>query len=429
MKVEIKNLPKSEVELTITVPFETYKKWEKKALEDIGKEIKVEGFRPGNVPEDIVRKKVDAKTIKGATLDYVFPQTYSKAAQEHDLKVIAQPKVEIKKDIEKDGDDFVYTATVAIMPEVKVGNYKKIKVSKKPVKVEQKSIDESIELLMGRFAEWNDVEGEAKLEDRAECDFEGFDEGGAAITSTASKNHPIILGSKTMIPGFEDAILGMKKGETKEFNIDFPKDYHAKNMQGKKVKFKITVNRIEEKKSQTLNDSMVAKITGKSQTVDDFKKMVEKNLQAEIEQKAKAEHENAIVSEIIKITKAELPDAMIEQELDMMMNEQKQRITQQGMQWDKYMEHIKKTEEDFKKDFSKGAEERIYARLGVHHIIQDAKIETDDAEVNTKIEEMIAKYPKEQGQQIRDHYLKDPQAFRGFKYNLSADKLFKMLTK
>jgi trigger factor len=221
----------------------------------------------------------------------------------------------------------------------------------------------------------------------------------------------------------------MKKGEEKEFTVDFPKEYHAKNMQGKKVKFKITVNRVEEKKEQVLDDSMVAQITGKTQSVDEFKKMVEENLKAEMEQKGKAEHENAVVAEILKITKTELPDAMIDQELDRMIEEQKKRIGQQGLTWEKYLDHIKKTEEDFRVDHRKNAEDRIKAQLGVHNIIQDAKIETSDDEVNAKIQEMVAKYPADQQDQVRDHFLKDPQAYRGLKYNLSADKLFDMLTK
>ena len=252
MKVEIKKLPKSEVQLTISVPFETYKKWEKRALEELGKEIKVPGFRSGHVPEEVIREKVREEGVKEATVEIVLPQTYAKAVTENKLDVIARPKVEIKSDIKKDGDDFVYIATVAVMPEVKVGDYKKIKVARKPVTVDPKSVEETVKLVMERFAEWKDVERKAQKGDRAEVDFEGFDEEGKAIQNTASKNHPVILGNGVMVPGFEDAIVGMGKGETKEFTVQFPKEYHAKFMQGKKVKFKLTLNRLEEKLEQKL---------------------------------------------------------------------------------------------------------------------------------------------------------------------------------
>ncbi|MBN2095906.1 trigger factor [Candidatus Peregrinibacteria bacterium] len=429
MKVDIKKLPKSEVELTITVPYETYQKWEKKALEDIGKNIKISGFRPGNIPEDVIRKNVEPESIKAATFDYVLPQTYAEAVQKNDLHVVAQPKVDIKKTVEKEGDEFVYTATVAVMPEVKMGDYKKIKVARKPAKVEAKSIDDTIQMIMDRYAEWKDVERKAEEGDRAELAFEGFDEKGEAIPNTVSKNHPVILGSKTMVPGFEEAVAGMGKGETREFEVKFPKDYHAKPMQGKKVKFKVTLNRLEAKKEQILDEDMVEKITGKKQSVEEFKKLVEEDLKKEIEYRNSQAHDNAVVSEVIKITKADLPEALIEQELGMMLEEQKRRVQQQGLSWEQYLGHIKKTEDDFKKDHRKGAEERVLARLGIQHIIKDADLKVEEQEVDKKIQEIISQYPEEQQKMARDHFEKDDNARRNIRHNMAADKLIDMLSK
>ena len=429
MKVEVKKLPKSEVELTITVPYETYQKWEKKALEEIGKEIKVSGFRQGNIPEDVVRENVKPEEIKGATLDIVLPQTYSEVVKSENLQVVAQPKVDIKSPVDKEGDDFVYVATVAVMPEVKVGDYKKIKVARKPIKVEAKNVEATIKMITDRYAEWKDMERPAKENDRAELNFEGFDESGAAIPNTASKNHPIVLGSKTMVPGFEEAVVGMSKGEEKEFEVDFPKDYHAKPMQGKKVKFKVTLNRLEEKKEQKFDEAMIEKITGKKQSVDEFKKLVEEDLKKEMEQKNRQDHDNVVVSEVIKITKAELPDAIIEQELSVMLEEQKRRVQQQGLQWDQYLEHVKKTEDDFKKDHRKGAEDRVLARLGIQYIIKDAELKVAEDEVDKKIVEMIGKYPDEQKKMAKEHFEKDENARRNLKHNMAADKLIDMLSK
>jgi trigger factor len=313
MTVEVKKLPKSEVQLTITVPYNDYIKWEKKALEEISKEIKVPGFRSGNIPEEIVRKNVSPEAIKGATLDFVFPQTYAEAVKSNDIQVIAQPKVDIKSDIKKEGDDFVYVATVAVMPEVTVGNYSKIKVAKKEAKVEQKSIDDTINMIMDRYAEWKDVERKAQKGDRVEITFEGFDMEEKAIPNTGSKNHPVVIGSNTMVPGFEDGVIGMSKGENKEYPVTFPEKYHSASLQGKVVMFKVTLNRIEQKLEQKLDDAMVEKITGKKQSVDELKKLVEEDLKAEMEHRNREEHDNAVVSEIIKITKVEIPEAMVEQ--------------------------------------------------------------------------------------------------------------------
>ena len=428
MKVEIKTLPKSELQLTITVPYKTYEKWQKKAMEEIGKNIKVSGFRAGHIPEDVIRKKVSPEEIKAATLDHLLPQTYSEAIQKDKVPVIAQPNVEIKSDVEKEGDDFVYVAKVAVMPEVKMGDYKKIKVKREKSEVKKESIKETIKMIMERYAEWQDVDRAAKKDDRAEIEFAGFNNEGKAIPNTDSKNHPIILGSKTMIPGFEDAIIGMKKGESKEEDIKFPENYHAKEMQGKKVKFKITLNRLEEKKEQKLDESMVEKITGKKQSIKEFEKLVEADLQVEMDRRGQEEHDNKVVTEVMKITKTEIPAILIDEELGYMMDEQKKHIAQQGLKWEDYLKHINKTEEDFKNENRKMAEERIKARLGVQHIIQDAKISADDKEVKARIEEMIAKYPKEQQKNVKDHY-KDEKNYTFLKNNMAADKLIAMLTK
>jgi len=429
MKTEVKNLPKSQVELTITVSYEDYKKAEKQALEELSKEIKVDGFRSGNIPEDVIRKQVDEQTIQGVTLEKAIPPSYMQAVKENDVQVIAQPKVDIKEHVKKEGDNLVYTATVAIMPEVKIGNYKKIKVTREKAKVEKKQINDTIQMIMDRFAEWEDVKRKAKKDDRVEITFTGYDTDGKAIPNTASKNHPIVLGSKTMVPGFEDAIIGMDIGKEKEFDITFPKEYHSKQMQGQKVHFKLKLDRLEQKKEQKLDESLIEKVTGKKQSVDEFKKRVESDLLAETQTRIQREHDNKVVQEIIKITTADLPDELINQEVESLKNEQKQRVAQQGLTWEQYLQHIKKTDEDFGKDHKKAAENRLLARLGVTHILKDAKIKVEDAEVDKKLDEMIARYPKEQQKHAKEHYKKDSDGYRSLKNNMAADKLIEMLTK
>jgi trigger factor len=437
MKSELKQLPKSQAELTITVPYEDYQKAEKLAIQEISKEIKVDGFRSGNIPENIVREHVGDPDIKAVTLEKLIPLTYAQAVKEHDVQVIAHPKIDVKQHVKKAGDELVYTATVAIMPEVTMGDYKKIKVKKPDVKVEKKQIDETIQMITDRFAEWIDVKRAAKKGDRAEVTFEGFEpstgSGGTdkkkAIPNTASKNHPIILGANTMVPGFEDAIIGMEVSKEKEFDIKFPSEYHLKSMQGKTIRFKLTLNRLEEKKEQKLDDVMIEKITGQKQSVSDFKKRVEEDLLSEMKMRAQRDHDNKVVQEIIKITKADLPDELIHQEIDMLKSEQKQRVAQQGITWDQYLQHIKKGDEDFEKDHHKPAEERLLARLGVTYILKDSKIEVKDEEVDKKISELVSNYPKEHQEHVREHYKKDSDNYKSLKNNMAADKLIEMLSK
>jgi len=426
MKAEIKNLPKSQVELTITVPYADYAKAEKQAIELLGKEIKVDGFREGQVPEDVIREKAGPETIQSATFEQVIPVTYAAAVKEHNVQVISQPKVDIKTPVQKEGDDLVYTATVSIMPEVKIGDYKKIKVKKEAVKVTDKEVNETLEMIVNRFAEWKDVEREAKDGDRVEVDFEGFDSDGKSIANTASKNHPVVLGTKAMVPGFEEALVGVKKDEEKEFTVDFPKEYHAKEMQGKKVTFKAKVGRVEEKLASELTEELIEKATGQKQSVEDFKKRVAEDLEREMKQRVQAEVDNKVVAEIIKITTAELPEALIAEEINMLKEERKQAVTKQGLTWEQYLQHIKKTDEDFANDHQKPAEERLLARLGVNQIIREEKVEVSDEEVEKRVQELVGMYPPEQKDKVLEYYKKDSEAYRGLKNNMSADKLIAM---
>ena len=426
MKATLKTLPKSQIELTITVPYADYVKAQKQALERISKEMKVDGFRSGHIPEDVVRERAGEALINSVTLETLVPVTYTAAVKEHNVLVIAQPKIEVKNHVKKEGDELVYTATVATMPEVKLGNYKKIKVKKQPVKVTEKELNETLDMIVNRFAEWKTVERAAKDGDRVELDFEGFDQEGKLIPNTASKNHPVVLGSKTMIPGFEEAIIGMKVAQEKEFDIDFPKDYHAKEMQGKKVKFKVKLGRVEEKIEQQLTEAMIEKLTGQKQSVADFKKHVEEDLEREMKQRAQAEVDNKVVQEIVKITSAELPDSLIEDEISLLKEERMAAVKRQGLTWEQYLKHIKKTDDDFAKDYRKPAEERLLARLGVNQIIKEEKVEASDEEVEKSINEQAAAYPEDQQKSVLDYYKKGSEAYKTLKNNLSADKLINM---
>lgn len=426
MKATLKKLPKSQVELSITVPFADYAKAEKQALEQISKEMNVDGFRSGHIPEEVVREKAGAAMIESVTLENIIPVSYTAAVKENNIMVIAQPKIDVKNHVKKEGDELVYTATVSVMPEVKLGNYKKIKVKKAAVKVTEKELNETLEMIINRFAEWKNVERNAKNGDRVELDFEGFDEAGKSIPNTASKNHPVVLGSKTLIPGFEEAVIGMKVGEEKEFFIDFPADYHAKEMKGKKVKFKAKLGRVEEKVDQKLTEAMIEKVTGQKQSVDDFKKRVEEDLKHEMEQRAQAEVDNKVVQEIIKITSVELPESLIEDEIGLLKEERMQAVKRQGLTWEQYLAHLKKTDADFAKDYRKPAEERLAARLGVNQIIKEEKVEASEADVEKRIQEMAGQYPEDQRKKVLDYYKKGSEAYRILKNNMSADMLINM---
>ncbi len=430
MPANLKKLPKSEVELTVSVPYAEWLKAEKWALAELSSKMPFEGFRPGHVPEAMIRERAGVQLLQSATLEHVLPPTYAAAVKEHSLPVVAAPRVDVKAMVEKEGDTLVYTARVAVMPEVKLGDYKKIKVARKKAEVTPKEVQDTLQMIADRFAEWNEVPlgRVAQKGDRAELTFEGFNEKGEPLKGTASKNHPVILGSGVMIPGFEEAVEGMKAGETKTFTVTFPKDYRAEDLKGKKATFKVTLEKLEERTKKELDAGDIKRWTGREMTPDDFKKDVEAQLLSEVTARLNREHDQKVIEEILKITKTDVPEALILEELEAMKADQKARIESQGLTWEQYLAHLKKTDAEFAKDHQKTAEERIRGRLGVQHIMKEAKIEVSPEEVEVKVAEIIAALPQEDRKRATEWYKRGTEAWVSLKNNLAADKLINMLS-
>ena len=420
MKYEVKELAKSTVKITIEVPVEELKKHKEKAAEDISKDVKIDGFRSGKVPLDVLEKHVDKKHIIAHALEIATQFSYAEAVTKGKLKVISRPKINFTSDTTKEDEPLKFEAEVAVLPEVKVKDYKSIKIPKEEVKVTEKEIGEVVEDLKKHFKEWKDVEREVQKGDRVETDFEGFeppkkgdkDKELKAIPNTASKNHPIMVGENIMVPGFEDALIGMKKDEKKEFEVTFPKEYHNKDFQGKKVLFKAEVKRIEAGEDQDLNEALVEKVTGQKMSVEDFKKDIEKNVKAQKEQKAVQGRETKYLEEILKRAEVEVPEPMVEEELDYIVQDMQQDLMQKGMTLEKFLEQTKMKMEDLRKKYKEEAERRIKTRLALTHIIDAEKVEVTDKELEDEITKMVGFYPEEQREKMREEMTKGDEKFK-----------------
>ncbi len=420
MKYEVKELAKSTVKITIEVPVEELKKHKEKAAKDISKDVKIDGFRSGKVPLDVLEKHVDKKHIIAHALEIATQYSYAEAVTKGKLKVISRPKINFTSDTTKEDEPLKFEAEVAVLPEVKVKDYKSIKIPKEEVKVTEKEIGEVVEDLKKHFKEWKDVEREVQKGDRVETDFEGFeppkkgdkDKELKAIPNTASKNHPIMVGENIMVPGFEDALIGMKKDEKKEFEVTFPKEYHNKDFQGKKVLFKAEVKRIEAGEDQDLNEALVEKVTGQKMSVEDFKKDIEKNVKAQKEQKAVQGRETKYLEEILKRAEVEVPEPMVEEELDYIVQDMQQDLMQKGMTLEKFLEQTKMKMEDLRKKYKEEAERRIKTRLALTHIIDAEKVEVTDKELEDEITKMVGFYPEEQREKMREEMTKGDEKFK-----------------
>ncbi|MBI4235168.1 trigger factor [Candidatus Peregrinibacteria bacterium] len=397
----LKKLPKSLVELKIEVPAEILELAKKRACEQISRDVKVKGFRPGHVPPHILELHIDKKYIDAHTQDLAIQRAYAQVIIDQNLQIAARPKVKIDSE-----NPLTFTATVAVMPEVVIKDYKNIKVAKEEVKVTEKDIDEVIADMKKYATVYKDVEREAKKGDRVEVDFEGFDKDDKAVAGTKSQNHPVILGGNSLIPGFEDEIVGLKKDEKKEFDITFPKDYGKKDFQGKKLKFKVEVKRVEEAIEPEINDEFVEKITGKKESVADFRKNIEKNVQAQKEEKAQRDRETKYIEELIKKADIELPDDLVDEEAEYILQEVKDEISAKNFEFAKFLEQSKTTEDDLRKKYRPEAERRLKMRLAIQYILKTEKIEVSKEDLAKELEHVKSFYPEKEHRKIQDDFNK-----------------------
>lgn len=388
MDYKIKKLAKSEVEIKVTVSKEALEKAKKVACDKISKDVKIKGFRPGHVPQDILEKNVDPKYIEAYSQDIAIQKTYAEIVVKENLQVVARPSVKIDSEA-----PLTYTAKVAVLPEVEIKDHKSIKVKKQEIKIDKKEIDEVVETLKKRVTTYKDTERAAKIGDRAEIDFEGFDKDGKPVEGTASKNHPVILGENSLIPGFEEEVVGLKVGDKKEFKITFPKDYGKEDFQGKELTFKIQLQRLEEPSEVKVDEDFVAKITGKKDSVDSLRKEIEENLKLRKEGEQKQEQENEYIEKLLKKTKVELPESLINEEAKFILEDMKKNIESKGLKFSQFLEQAKTKEEDLLEKYKKEAERRLKVRLALQKLMEIEEIKIDNKEIQEEFDKFKAMSP------------------------------------
>jgi trigger factor len=426
MQVTVKQLPKSSVAITIEAPESALETFRKQAIAHFQKEVKIAGFRAGHVPEDKLIAHVGGEAITRETLDLAIQQLYVEAVKEKDLRVVARPDVNVESVA-----PLKFTATVAVLPEVTLGDYKKIKLKKEEIKIEKEEIAVLVKDIQKRNATTTEIKDRAaKKGDKVEIDFAGSTPDGVPLDGTQSKNHPLELGSGQFIPGFEEGIEGMQIGAEKEQTLQFPKDYHAKQLAGKDVKFKIKLNKIEAVQLPELNDELAKKVSGgKAEKWDKVESDIRDYLTSQKENQAAEKLENALIEELLKICKVEVPDAMIDEEVEYMLADMKQRISQGGLTWEKYLEMQKKTEDEFKAAQRDEAEKRVKVRLIVNKLLEAEKTEISVAELAEHIAKIQAQYPAAEHEKIAKSYDPLSQSGQRLKHQLKVIKLLSTLTK
>ncbi len=383
MKSKLEKLPDSRVKITVTTTTDEFKEYYDKALIALSQKIKLPGFRPGKVPADIALRNIGEDAVKAEAVEESIPNFYYQAVIEHKLHPVSKPDVEVKSI--DDGLEFV--ASVDVLPEVAVKDWKNIRIKKNVIeKVTPDSVAKVTEQLRKERAKFNEPKGPVKSGDFASISFEGS-VGGVAREDMASKSHPMVVGENTMIPGFEDNIVGMKTGDEKEFEIVFPKDYHQKELAKKKAKFKITLENHREIELPEADDNF-AKLFGKD-TFAEFESAIEEELSREGETEAKRKDEDMVLSELAKRTKVTLPKSMVDEEVNRLFENMKKRLGLDELKLAMFLEKQKKTVEEIKKEMRDQATKNVTVGLALGEVMRDMEVKPDDKEAINKVLEKL----------------------------------------
>lgn len=406
----------------ITIKIEG-KEWEDaldKAFEKANKKVKIDGFRQGKAPKEVFIKKYGEESLFMDAADLVLQPAYQKMLDENkDVEIVAQPEVALKS-ISKDGVEFIFTITTK--PEVKLGKYKKLGVKKEKVEVTKEEIESALNETLNRYAENVVKEGKVENGDIAIIDFEGFKDG-VAFEGGKGENYSLTIGSNTFIPGFEDQIIGMSKDEEKDINVTFPEDYHSEDLKGQKVVFKVKVNEIKTTKIPELDKDFFEDLAMEGiDSKESLEKQLEENIKAHKEQHAEDHYIDELLKKGIENMEVDIPEAMINEELDRMIRQYEENLKMQGLTLQQFYQFTNSDEAALKDQMKEEAEKRVASRLLLEAIKVEEKIEIADDEAKKEAEELAKKYNME-----KDEFLKLFGGIEMVKYDMEMRRAIEIL--
>ena len=423
MNVKVEKKENSVVEIEFTMDKEQFNVELDKAFKQNAKKFKVPGFRNGMVPRAVVEKTYGEAVLYEYVIENTVDEAYRTAVIENNLEIVSRPELDIKQ-IGKD-KDFIFVVNVCVKPEAKVSNYKGIEVKKVRNREKKKEVEEEIERTREKNARIVTVEDKArelKNGDISVIDFEGFvDE--KAFEGGKAENFELTIGSGQFIPGFEDQMIGMKVDEERDINVKFPEEYHATDLAGKDATFKVKLHEIKEKILPELDDEF-AKDISEFDTLEEYRKDVNKKVKQRKENQAKAEKEQEAIEKFIEKVEVTIPDGMIDEEVEKMVEEMNANLSYQGLNIDQYLQYMGMSLEDYKKEMRGQAEKRIKLNLGLEAVATQEKVEVSDEDIDTKIKELAAQY----GAKDEESLLKNENARNYMKQELIHEKTLKVIT-
>lgn len=400
MNVKVEKQENSKVVLEFTMGKEDFNKALDEAFKKNAKYFKVPGFRNGKVPRNIVEKVYGEGVLYETVIEDTVDAEYRKAVEENNLEVVSRPEMDVKQ-IGKD-KDFIYTVTLYVKPEAKVSKYKGLEIEKVDAKVTKKDIEAELESVRNKNANVVSVDNrDLKQNDISTIDFEGFVDG-VAFEGGKGENFELTIGTGQFIPGFEDQLVGMQIGEEREIQVTFPTEYHAENLAGKPATFKVKLISIKEKVLPELDDEF-AKDVSEFETLEEYKKDLEEKVKTRKENQAKAERESKAIEKLVENVEVEIPSAMIDSEVEQMVEQFSQNLAYQGMSLEQYLAYTNTNSEDFKASLRPNAEKDVKLKLGLEFISKAEKIEVEDKEIDERIEELSKQYGSDDSTSLKQN--------------------------
>ncbi len=409
-------------EVVIKIEGEDWKKALDKAFKKLNKEAKIDGFRPGKAPKEVYIKKYGMTSLYMEAAESCLNEAYEMMLKENgDDVIVAQPEINLSAVT----DDYVeFKFNLTLKPEVKLGKYKGLDVKKDTVKVTKKEVSEAIEQMRQRYIENIDKEGKVANGDVAIIDFEGFKDG-VAFDGGKGEDYSLKIGSNTFIPGFEEKIIGMEKGEEKDINLTFPEDYHAEDLKGKDVVFKVKVKEIKEQKLPELDKDFFLDLGMEGiETKEDLEKQLEENIKVRKEAEADNKYIDDLLAEVAKNTKIDIPEAMIEEEIDRILKQYEENLKMQGITLEMFYQFTNSDEQALRDQMQEEAKNRVTYRLILEEIAKEEKIEVTDEDAETEATNLATRY-----QMDKDEFLKLFGGLDMVKYDLKMRQALEVLKK
>lgn len=390
MQIKREQINPTKVKLTIGAEPALLESIKQEAVKGLGQNAKVQGFRAGKAPTKLIEQQLDQSVLQTQVLEKAVNRLYVDAVQQENIRPASQPEIAITKFVPFTTLEF--TAEVDSVGDIKVADYKKIKLASKPVEVTTKDVNEVLENLLGRSAEKKPVERAAKLGDEVVINFKGVDAKTQEKIQGADGNEfPLALGSKTFIPGFEEELVGVKPGNTKKFDLVFPKDYGAKALQNKKVSFTVEVLKVQELAKPKLDDKFAATV-GPFKTLTELKADIKKQLAAEKQREAQQIFDNELLEKIAEKSTAVIPESMVEEEIDRMEEEEKRNLAYRGQTWQEHLNDEGVDEAGHREQKRERAALRIKIGLLLGEIANKEKVDVTPEELEIRMQLLKGQY-------------------------------------